>query len=221
MNNIPLYFSSGGTATLILREIPYSGRAFILIRTLLEDGLSALMEETRRFCMECGAKTCYISYADAPKALPLRHAYDILKLHIHKEELPSDLSLSLIPMTTENEREYMNIYNVCFQGSSHAMTYDYGQLQRIYRSGQKAFLAAMPDGSICGIGELHDNELAAIALLPEFRGNGRHLALALMQHCPGPEITLTVSSDNDAALALYDKLGFRVYETESSWYFLP
>ena len=35
MNNIPVFTGQGGTATLILREIPVSQRAYILLRTVL------------------------------------------------------------------------------------------------------------------------------------------------------------------------------------------
>ena len=70
------------------------------------------------------------------------------------------------------------------------------------------------------MGELHENELAAVGLLPEFRGKGlsRDLTLSLLRHCPGPTIFLTAVSTNDPALALYDSLGFTVCGKVSMWY---
>lgn len=219
LNNIPVYFSSGGTATLILREIPYSGRAYILLRTLFPDSLDAAVRDCVNFCVQCGAGRCFVSLDGATEPLPLPHAYDILRLHCNKADLPTPAApVPLIPITPENDSHYLRIYNRCFAEVSHALFYDRGQLQRIYREGQSAFLALAPDGAPCGIGELHGNELAAVALLPEYRGRGTDLTLALLEHCPGPEITLTVASDNGPALALYDRLGFRVTATESSWY---
>jgi ribosomal protein S18 acetylase RimI-like enzyme len=73
------------------------------------------------------------------------------------------------------------------------------------------------------MGELHGSELAAVGILPEFRGQGlgRVLTLQLLDKCPGPRVTLTVVSDNDPALALYDDLGFTVQGTESVWHRYP
>ena len=126
-------------------------------------------------------------------------------------------------MAPENDPVYQRVYNRCFVGVSHAMTYDRAQIRRIYQMDQRAFLACTSDGTPLGMGELHGSELAAVGLLPEFRGQGlsRDLTLALLRLCPGPELTLTVASDNAPALGLYDGLGFRVRETESRWWRVP
>lgn len=221
MNNIPVYFSSGGTASLILREIPFSGRAYILLRTFFPGSLNTLVKDCCDFCRDAGAKECYISSADGDTLSGYPHAYDIYYM-VGKKALfpPVSGEFTLRELTKDNEKTYLEVYNRCFSGTSHAAGYDYGQLQRIYRTGQKAFLAYTPEGELCGMGELHDNELAAVGLLPEFRGKGLSsgLTLSLLQHCPGEEITLTVVSDNDAAIALYESLSFRISKIESHWY---
>lgn len=221
MNNIPVYFSSGGTASLILREIPFCGKAYILLRTIFPGGLSPLVEDCVQFCREAGAKECYIASADGGILPNLSHAYDIYYMAGKKSLFP-DLHCPFIlkPLTKENETLYLEIYNRCFSGTSHAAGYDYGQLQRIHRTGQQGFLVYTPDGNICGMGELHENELAAVGLLPEYRGMGLSPALTveLLKHCPGEDITLTVVSDNEAAIALYERLSFRISKIESHWY---
>jgi GNAT superfamily N-acetyltransferase len=221
MNNIPVFIGQNGTATLILREIPFSGKAYVLLRTVLPDCLSGLIQECGDFCRQCGAVAIFVSREDDRAPLPLPHAYDILQLAVQKASLPSGSPVTLRPMDETNDMEFLRIYNRCFQTVSHALSYDRGQLKRIYRSGQQAFLAVDADGSYWGIGELHGSELAAVGLLPEYRGRGYDLTLSLLSLCPGPELTLTVASDNDPALGLYDKLGFHVTGIESSWYCLP
>lgn len=221
MNNIPVYFSTGGTATLILREVSFTGTAYVVVRTVFPGALPDLIEDCGNFCRECGAKACFISMAEGNEIDQLPHSYDIYSMKGSKSLFPSTPApFHLEPITEHNDKIYLDLYNRCFKGVTHALTYDYGQLQRIHRTGQKAFIAYNKTGCPCGMGELHDNELAAVGLLPEYRGEGLSLPLTLqlLSHCPGDTITLTVVSDNDAAIALYENLSFRITAIESRWY---
>ena len=219
MNNIPMFLSQGGTAALILREIPYSGKAYIQLQTVVEENLEPMIQECAAFCRACGAETCFITRKDSAAPLPLPHAHDILLMSIGKEALPHGNPVRLVPIQEDNDSIYINIYNKCFFSVSGAAFYDQKQIQRIYLLHQQAFLALTEDGTPFGMGELHENELAAIGVLPEFRGRGYDLALALLSRCPGPELTLTVASDNPAALRLYEKIGFQTKSLISSWYY--
>lgn len=219
MQNIPIFMSQGGTATLILSEIPHKQTAYIILRTILPENLPLMIAECTGFCRSCGAEHCYLSAAQPEVALPLPQAYQVLHMQTEKRCLPqASAAISLQPMTPDNDSIYQRLYNRCFQDISHALTYDREQIARIYRENQQAFLALTPEGIPCGMGELHGNELAAVGLLPEYRGRGKDLTLSLLQHCPGPEITLTVVSDNTRAIGLYRRLGFTVAGIESTWY---
>lgn len=217
MNNIPVFTSQGGTATLILREIPISGKAYVLLRTVLPGQAENLAAECASFCKMCGAEEIFASWEDGD--LPfLAPAYDIYLLHVAKSALPEGKPVQLVPMTPENDAIYQRIYNRCFYHVSHAASYDRGQIARIYREHQRAFLALDERERPYGIGELHGDELAAIAVLPKYRGRGMDLAVALLQLCPGEDLHVTVASDNDAAMRLYEKLGFHLFGVESKWY---
>ena len=202
--------AQGGTASLVLTEIPHRTTAYILLRTVLPGQLENLIAECAGFCRSCGAEQVLVSREQ--ESLPLPHAYDLLHLRVDKSNLPSpETSVPLIPINPDNDVIYQRIYNLCFQSVSHALTYDRAQLQRIYQLAQQAFLAMDENGNPCGIGELHGNELAAVGLLPEYRGQGRSrdLMLTLLSLCPGPELTLR----------LYDNLGFTVCGRDSIWYY--
>lgn len=219
MRNIPVFMSQGGTATLILTEIPHRGTAYIVLQTVISGHLSLMLEECAGFCRSCGAERCLVSPGETGMQLPLPHAYDIYRLRASKDALPPpEQSFPLQTLCPDNDAIYQRIYNRCFLSVSHALTYDRAQIDRIYLCGQTGFLALTEEGVPCGMGELHGNELAAVGLLPECRGRGKDLTLSLLAHCPGPEVTLTVVSDNAPALRLYDKLGFVVTGTESEWY---
>lgn len=218
MNNIPVFMSQGGTATLILREIPYKQTAYVLLQTVIPENLPQMVAECAAFCRECGAKQCALSSRDDAISLGPEPDYAIYQMQAEKAALPAFVSpFTLTPLAPDNEDLYISLYNRCFREVTNAVTYDRSHIQRIYREQQQAFLALL-DGVPCGMGELHGNELAAVGLLPEYRGQGRELALALLEKCPGPELTLTVASDNPRAMALYEKLGFRISGTESKWY---
>ncbi len=217
MNNIPVFTSQGGTATLILREIPVSQRAYVLLRTVLPGMEEHLVAECASFCRMCGAEQIFVSWADGD--LPfLPPAYDIYLLHVSKSALPEGKPVQLTPMAPENDAIYQRIYNRCFSQVSHAASYDRGQIARIYREHQKAFLALDEEDRPYGIGELHGDELAAIAVLPNHRGTGMDLAISLLRLCPGEDLKVTVASDNEAAMHLYEKLGFHLFGVESRWF---
>lgn len=218
MNNIPLFSSQGGTAALILREIPFSKKAYILLELVVEENLGPMIAECVSFCRACGAELCYVTRRDSTAPLPLPHSHDIIEMAMDKALLPQGAPVRLAGLQEDNDSIYIRLYNQCFAHVSGAAAYDRKQIQRIYLLRQKAFLALLPDGTPYGFGELHDNELSAVGVLPEYRGRGYDLTLALLAHCPGPELTLTVASDNPAALRVYRKIGFREKRTVSSWY---
>jgi len=218
MRNIPVFMAEGGTASLILREIPH--RAIAYIRLLTVRDLPALAAECAAFCRGCGAETVLLTRGAEPlEGFP--HAYDTLRLHVSKDTLPSPaVPCPLEPMTPDNDAIYQRVYNRCFEDVPGAATYDRAEIRRIYTQSQRAFLALDQAGDPCGMGELHGSELAAVGLLPEYRGKGlsRDLVLTLLSLCPGPEITLTAASNNVPALSLYDSLGFTVCGKVSMWY---
>lgn len=214
MKDIPVFTTAAGTASLILREIPYKKTAFVHMRSVLPGGMEAALDDCRIFCVQAGAEHVLVS-AEQPLALP--PGYDMLELSRPKSGLPvPGEPVALEPLTRQNAAVYQTIYNRLFTPLPNAATCNEAELTRLLTSGT-AFLALV-DGKTAGIGETEKNELRVVGVLPEYRGLGRRLTLTLLEMLDGPELILCVSSANERALRLYSGLGFRTRRVLSRWY---
>ena len=68
MKNIPVFTTPHGIATLILREIPYSGRAYILPQSAFTSE-AELVRECAEFCRAAGAGQVFAKL-DRPLRVP-------------------------------------------------------------------------------------------------------------------------------------------------------
>jgi len=57
MRNIPIFDTPYGVASLVLKEIPYSSKAYITVQSCLD--LDQLLEECVSFCRAVGAEEIY------------------------------------------------------------------------------------------------------------------------------------------------------------------
>ena len=215
MKNIPMFTSSYGVATLILREIGWSGHAYVLVRSVWNGRTAQLLEECRGFCRAVGAEEIYASWDT--NELPAEHAYDMISMIRPKADLPEPAQpVDLEQVTPETAEEYLRIYNRCFRDVPGAASYDRKSLEPLY--GEDLAWLARVDGQFAGVAEISKEGLEGIAVLPEFRGLGRELALSVLPMVPSPTLRLKVASTNHRAMALYDHLGFVREKLERRWY---
>ncbi len=197
MQNIPLFTCAAGVATLILREIPAFGRAYILPRSVFGSE-QALLRECADFCRAAGAQ----------------FSCEIWELSLPLQRLPRpERPLCLTPVTGENAQDYRALYNRCFAGVDNAAWCSPADAQAL--AGRGAWLCC-EDGRALGLGQAVDGELRAIA--SERRGLGFDLACALLATLGTPQAKLQVASSNARALRLYERLGFEKTGTRSRWY---
>lgn len=215
MRNIPMFTAANGMASLILREIPYSGRAYVMVRSVWNGRTEALLRECAEFCRAAGANEVLAS--DGKNDLPAEHAYDILRLTVERASLPElEHPVELEPVSAENGSAYLEIYNACFRGVPGAASYDKKDLQRLMEQGS-GFLGKR-DGAYAGVVELDPDGIAGIAVLPRYRGLGHDLALTALQRVRQETLCLKVADTNRRAMALYRRLGFGNDTLVSHWW---
>ena len=215
MKNIPMFTSSYGLATLILKEIAWNGRAYVLVRSIWNDQTAALLDECRSFCRAVGAEEIYASW-DAEE-LPAEHAWDMIDMACPKSALPAPRqTVELEQAAPETAEDYLRIYNQCFRDVPAAASYDRKSLEPLY--GEELIWLAKVRGQYAAVAEISKEGLEGIAVLPEFRGLGYDLAAAVLRMVPSTEVRLKVASTNVRARRLYDRLGFAEVGISRRWY---
>ncbi len=214
MKNIPIFTAVNGTASLILQEIPISGKSYVILRSVWTTA-EALLGECFQFCRAAGAETVFASYGTEP--LPAAPAYDLIAMTCPRADLPQPRqAVELIPLTPENGGAYLEVYNRCFRQVPGAATYGQRDLQRLYGK-NLAWLVRRQD-TWAAVAEIGEEGLEAIGVLPRFRGLGYDLAATVLRLVPADPLRLKVASTNQQALALYGRLGFAAERVVSRWW---
>lgn len=217
MQNIPVFTASHGMASLILREIPFSKRAYILIRAVWNGQTEGLLSECTAFCRMAGAEQVYAS--DGVNDLPGTHAYDVISMACSKDRLPPpERPVELVPVSPQNGSTYLEIYNTCFRELVGAASYDSRDIRRMITE-KKGFLARR-EGNFAGVVELDADGIAGIGVLPQYRGLGYDLALTALCGLNREVLRLKVADTNERALALYRRIGFEPEKLVSRWWLI-
>lgn len=214
MQNIPIFTSVHGTATLILKEIPVSGLAYVLVRSVWDGDLEGLAAEGAAFCRQAGAREVYASYEQT--ILPAPHSHDVLEFTMARSRLPAVEPVTLTPLSADNGADYLAVYNRCFAAMPGHASYDRRDIQRLL--GQDSAFLVYVEGVPAAVVELGENRLEGIGVLPEHRGLGYPLAVTALARCPGPTLSLRVVDTNHRAIALYRRIGFRQTKVVSRWW---
>ena len=213
MKDIPVFTGAHGVATLVLRQIPWSGCAYVLVRSVWTDA-AAFLQECLGFCRACGAKQVFASWE--LEELPAEHAYDMLQMQMEKADLPQAEPVAVQSVTKENAPAFLELFNRLFCPIPNAAAYTGQDLSRltaeqtgflVYRAGHPAALA-----------EISKQGLEAIAVVPQAKGLGYPLAATVLQMVPSKTITLKVASTNEPALRLYARLGMEQTAVLSRWW---
>lgn len=213
MKDIPIFTGEHGVATLILREIPNQGRAYVMLRTVWR--LEAFLDECRSFCRMAGADSVYVTGDADLSGLPFVH--EMQRWTCRRADLPPLAEpVELVLLSDENREEYRTLYNRLFAQVPNAATCTVQEVQRIQREEQAAL--AIVEGRTAGLVQWNEKRLEAIGVEPSFRGLGRRLALTVLHQMTAETLELQVSSANVPALRLYERLGFQKAETLSRWY---
>lgn len=209
MKDFPMFDTEFGIASLVLKEIPYKGIAYIILREVWDP--EKLLAECVSFCRMCGAETICASGHESLERYPLYTT--VLEM---RGEATVDISSlkSLFPVTEATVSQWRSIYNEKMRPIDNAATMTAFDEKRILESGGAYFVHE--DGDLLGIGWLDDTELLAVAAAKP--GTGRAVLNTLMSLIEGSQMHLEVASTNERAIRLYEKMGFIKTKEISRWY---
>ena len=211
MKDFPLFDTEYGIASLVLKEIPYKGIAYIILREVWD--AERLLAECVSFCRMCGAERICAAGDKSLESYPL---YTTV-LEMRGDATPDRNSIkNLFPVTETTVKTWREIYNEKMRSIDNAATLTAHDERRILGSGGAYFIHE--DGTLLGIGWLEDTELLAVAAVKQ--GAGSAVVHTLMTLVEGAQMHLEVASTNERAIRLYEKMGFIPTKEISRWYWV-
>lgn len=209
MQNIPLFTTENGVASLTLQEIPYTGKAYIRIQDASNPEM--LLVECLDFCKAVGAARVYATGHNYLETYPLH--ITLIQMERQKAGL-SETDACLFPVQEKTLEQFRGIYNEKMRNVSNAAYLSTVQAKEILKTGSGYFVHK--NDRLLGIGVASGNTIeTVISLVP---GAGADVLLALANALFSEYVLLEVASDNNRAIKLYEKLGFIKTKEISRWY---
>lgn len=209
MKDFPVFTTEYGVASLILREVPYQGIAFIRIQSSLDP--DNLVKECVSFCRMVGAERIYATGDPSLEKYPLYTA--VWTMACLRESL-GETDASLWPVTEETADRFRELYNQKVMKIPNAAWMNSLEQKRMISQGDGYFVHR--DGKLLGIGRAAGEELRFLASLSP--GAGADVIRALASVSRESRCVLDVASANEKALSLYERLGFLKVAEKSRWY---
>ncbi len=211
MKNIPIFTTEYGTASLILREIPYKKEAYVANPSALPGRLRELALACGEFCRAAGAERVYLAEPPGSELdFPLHT--EILTMTCPRQRLDPG-PWALYPVLPENAAEYRRRYNEAMAPVANAATMERADEERLLAEGGGYFVHM--EGRAMGLGQIKDDEIEAVVSFTP--GGGEAVVRALSALSEGGLIRLKVASVNERALRLYNRLGFSATGVASRW----
>lgn len=210
MKDFPMFTTDYGVASLILKEIPYRGVAFVKILDVQEGQLADHLAECVSFCRMVGAERIYAKGHDQLEEYPLHCIVNKMSMALE----PREPEACLWPVTKETVATWREIYNKGMRPFDNHATMTSKDEERIISSGGAYFVHR--DGELLGLGWMEDNEL--LALVSVVPGMGETVARTLFTTLDTDRVTLEVVSTNHRAIRLYERMGFMKIGEVSRWY---
>lgn len=209
MKDFPVFTTEYGVASLVLKEIPYQGTAYITLQDSLEP--SKLLEECVAFCRVCGAEAVYATGNAILESYPLYTA--MWEMRCPWESLP-DTEAGLFPVVEETLEEWRTIYNEKVRKVPNGAWMTQADGKKMLTDGDGYFIHR--GGKLLGIGRAAGDTIDWVASVEP--GAGRDVVAALNHAVMADAVKLTVASENRKAVALYESLGFIRAREISRWY---
>ncbi len=200
MKDIPLFTVSDGMASLILREIPFRGAAYIWVRSVF-GSLDGLLQECAAFCRAAGAEKVYATGQADFSAYPVYAR--LIQRSVCCQSLPATEAIAL---PAKDAAAWLQQYRERFRLVPASQS----------SPGSEGLYDIFHKGEQIGIGQYEKDKLLAVAALQKGRGADCVCAMsALMQV---PQLRLLCAEENLPAMRLYDRLGFSRENCREVWY---
>lgn len=211
MRDFPIFTTEYGTASLILKEVPYRSAAYIRITEVLPGGFQPHLEECISFCTMAGAGHVYATGHEGLESWPLDCS--ILEMRGQSRVDPDNIAC-LFPVTEAIAGSWRELYNRLMAPVPHAATLEAREENQIIQALGTYFIHR--DGKLLGIGWLEGTKLLALAA--QEKGAGQTILNTLMSLTEDQTMTLEVASTNEKAIRLYERMGFVKAREKTRWY---
>ena len=209
MKDFPVFTTEFGVASLILREVPYQGTAYIRIQSSLDP--ENLVKECVSFCRMVGAERIYATGDPFLESFPFHTA--MLRMVCHRDSL-GDSDAALWPVQEHTADRFREIFNQKAPSIPNGAWMTEKDTKEMLQTGEGYFVHR--DGVLLGIGRVFAGELRFLASVSP--GAGADVLKALCRAATEDTVALTVASTNKKAIALYERLGFVPVEEQSRWF---
>ncbi len=209
MQDIPVFTTENGIASLALKDVPHNGAVYIRIQSSCTPEL--LMEDCISFCRAVGAEHIYATGHTYLEKYPLHTA--ILRMQCMKDQLP-ETDAALFPVQEHTLEQWRRIYNEKMRDIPNASYMTMLDAKKILEA-RTAYFVHRGD-VLLGIGSVDDNQLDSLAAV--IPGVGPEVVSALANAVFSDTVYLEVASENLPAMKLYHKLGFVPIAETARWY---
>ena len=209
MRDFPVFTTEFGVASLVLKEVPYRGEAYIVIQSALQP--EELLKECVSFCRAVGAEKIFVRGHEIAENYPLHVIIYEMRGQI---SVDNDRVENLWPVTEETIGKWRQLMNERMKDVDNAGTLEKKGEQEILSSGGAYFVHR--SGCLLGAGWINGDELMLIASVQ--RGMGESVLHTLLSAAASEQIRLQVASTNGKAIRLYERMGFVKTAELRRWY---
>lgn len=209
MRDFPVFTTEYGVASLVLREVPYTERAYIVLRASVQPEL--LLKECKEFCAAVGAHEIYASGDPLLDRFPFHTS--IIKMQCMKSSL-EDTDAALWPVTEETAEQWRMLYNEKSIRIPNGAWLSERELKALLKSDQAYFVHR--GECLLGTGLISGGEIRWVSSMQP--GAGEEVVKALAHGVTEDQITVEVASENRKAMELYRRMGFIAVCELSKWY---
>jgi hypothetical protein len=209
MRDFPVFTTENGVGSLVLKEIPYRGVAYI---TICDSACpNDFLQECVEFCRAVGAECVYARGHAILERYPL---YTIVLRMTGNMAAIDETDAHLFPVTEKTVDRWREIYNKRMECVDNASYMSEAMGKELLTTGDAYFIHR--NGELLGIGKAAGNRIDCVASVKP--GSGREVVSALVHGLLSEPIELEVASTNTRAIRLYESMGFLKIAEISRWY---